>query len=626
MSHAPFDPEMVGRYGLAAYPFRDTEGNVIPDGEDVGGTYPWVDREGANVFMTGVQGRLVEQSHEDFPRCCVVEGCEDYYENNDWDRGFIVGGLWTHGKFVHLDALINNMDWAVGVTPASHFWVDLYRTPEGDPVPVRFGAGRFIDSVRNAGGPYPDGYTHNANILDSVQNLLNHHPSMRPVTPRDVVWIMSSGIATDEVEFDDFLDRDALIVAHMQGSITQMTTEDGQTLGVPIYWNGQHRDLLLPLAVAQFVELQPEVDAEVHVQNAATSPRWNPPSYGYMAPGTGRIEPVAIGGIKGKGLWLSGDASVTWALPEQPRPVDDLYLGVFVDGRADEAEERAVVTFPDGTGLHVRGRSTAVIVQGDQRVREIALPPGQDWVHLGVVVEEGGRRVTFLHNGFALDRFESPIPLFRAEPGDITLGAPQDDRGFAGFRGWIDDFVVFAYAPNVEVRCNHARGTLIRVGDDAWSEHTARYPDWAHAAVAEAAAAATGDSLYACYHDYSDDYAAHLGNLPEGAEPLRDAITFPEGPIRAGVPRPDSTGNAFCLTCHGDDGRGGMSTRALEPLPGVAAEHDRRRQPMQGPARVRGNVPAGWLTGGEGPGSPAEPLRAPPEGLLVDPWVLPPGP
>ena len=158
MSHAPYDPAMVGTYGLAAYPFRDTEGNLIEDGEDLGGTYPWVDREGANVFMTGVHGRISEQSEERYPRRCVVEGCEIYPENIDWDRGFLIAGLWTHGKFVHLDGMINNQDWAVGVTPETHWMVEMYQDADGAPTEVRFGAGRFIEAFRGE-GPYPDGYT-----------------------------------------------------------------------------------------------------------------------------------------------------------------------------------------------------------------------------------------------------------------------------------------------------------------------------------------------------------------------------------------------------------------------------------------------------------------------------------
>ena len=45
-------------------------------------------------------------------------------------------------------------------------------------------------------------------------------------------------------------------------------------------------------------------------------------------------------------------------------------------------------------------------------------------------------------------------------------------------------------------------------------------------------------------------------NVPTGATPVREAINFPEGPLRAGAPRPDSSTNTFCLSCHHAEGRG----------------------------------------------------------------------
>src|SRR5690606_10160938 len=100
----------------------------------------------------------------------------------------------------------------------------------------------------------------------------------------------------------------------------------------------------------------------------------------------------------------------------------------------------------------------------------------------------------------------------------------------------------------------------------------------------------------------------------------------PEGPLRAGAPRPDSSSNAFCLSCHTDQGRGGLTIAALVGDPNVLAEHDHRRQPSQPPRRVFGNVPAGWIPPGHGPGSPAQALQAPAEGVLIDPGVLPSAP
>lgn len=624
MSHAPFDPRMIGRYGLAAYPFRDSEGNLIPDGEDLGGTYPWVDREGANVFMAAVHGRIVEQSEEKYPRRCVTPGCEDFMENTDWDRGYLVAGLWTHGKFVQVDGMINHLDWAVGVTPASHWLVDLYRDPDGNAVPVRVGSGRFIDAVRYAGGPYPAGYTHNANIVDSLQNLPNHHLHAQPTTPRDVVWLMSNGVATDEIAFDDFLDPDALIVSNMRASVTQLHDEAGASLAIPHHWNGDVRTLLKPF-VLQMYPLEPDGFEEIHLQNAATSLRWNVPAYGLVEAATGRVEPAALGGVEGKGFWLSGDNAVRYAVPDQPRDIvaEDTFVGIFVDPRAGEDEVRELLRFPDGTAVRLVGRSQLLYVVDDVVVRVVELPDTDErWIHLAWRLRDGHRDVTFLHDGFALDRWVADEPLFTMVAGDLVVG--RETAPWTGVRGWIDDLVVLAHDVDPEVACNHARGTLVRLdaAPRAWNAIAARHPRWAHDEVASAAGGSSGER-FACWRDIAGDRAAHLRNLPEGTVSVRQAIHFPEGPLRAGQPRPDSSANPFCLSCHREEGLGGLSTAALEYRPEVAAEDDPRRQPLQPPRRVFGNIPAGWIPAGPGPGGPDVDLQAPPEGLVIDPWVLP---
>ncbi len=618
MSHAPFDPQMLGQYGLAAYPFRDSEGALIADGEDLGGTYPWVDREGANVFMTGMHGRISEQSQTRFPRRCVSEDCERFTENIDWDRGFLAAGLWTHGKFVHLDGMINNIDWAVGVTPSSHWLVDLYRDSAGSDVEVRFGSGRFVPAARNDGGPYPAGYSHNANILDSLQNLPNYSAVARPVTPRDVVWVMSSGVATDEIAFDDFIDPNAFLVANMQASITQLYDDQGESLAIPRVHNGQVRSLEGLLLIAANYELHPELDEDIHLQNAATSLNWDVPSYGLVEAGTARVEPVALGGVQGRGFWLSGGNEIRFAVPAQSQSVRaaDWYVGIFLDPRYHEQEVHTLFQFPDGSGVRLLGRSVLHYLVEGELVHEVELPESEGWLHLGWRVAAAGRDLTLLVDGFALDRFTAEEPIFGMLEGDFVVG--QAGSPAWGFRGWIDDLVVLAHDVNPEVACNHAGGTLVR-----WEEApSSAYPAWAHAEIA-ALTGGTSSDRYSCFSDHSDDYAAHLGNLPEGSTSLRQAITFPEGPLRVGAPRPDSAHNAFCLTCHEQSGLGGLSLQALELQPGLLAEDDPRRQPLQPPRRVFGNIPAGWIPPGPGAGSPTEASQAPEEGLLIDPWLLP---
>lgn len=620
MSHAPYDPAMVARYGLAQYPFRDTEGNPIPDGEDMGGTYPWVDREGANVFMTGVHGRIAEQSTADYPRRCVVEGCERYEESVDFDRGYLVAGLWTHGKLVLLDGLINNVDWAVGITPDTHWWVDLYQDEGGSPFPVRFGSGRFIEEFRED-GPHPPGYTHNANILDSVQNLLNFRTEARPVTPRDVVWLMSSGVATDEVAFDDLLDPNALVVSNMQASVTQLYDEAGASTSIPRNHNGQVRVLTGLPGVLSFYELQPGEDEEIHLQNAATSLSWEVPRYGLVDAGVARVEPVAQGGVDGRGFWLSGDVGIRFEMPVQPSVDEvDAYVGLFVDPRTPDDEARELLRFGDGTGVVLAGGGVTY-VDGARVLHEVELPATDGWVHLALRLRAGHREVTLFHDGFALDRLVVAEPVFGLSGGTLTVG--RHTAPWTGVRAWVDDLVVLAHDVGPEVACNHAKGTLAEVSSSPdWDAVALRYPDWAHDDVATAAGAADGS--YACVQDHRADYARHLRNLPDGTTGVRDRILFPEGPLRAGAPRPDSSKNPFCLTCHHEEGRGGLTLDALVLDPGTVLEHDLRRQPMQPPRRVFGHVPAGWIPPGAGPGGPSEAVQAPPEGLLVDPWILPP--
>jgi hypothetical protein len=297
------------------------------------------------------------------------------------------------------------------------------------------------------------------------------------------------------------------------------------------------------------------------------------------------------------------------------------YIGLYVDSRAPAGEARELLRFPDETAIALQGRRLFTL-RGQTILHEVTLPETEGWVHLGWRIGAGHRSVEILHEGFAFAKFEAEAPVFSLSGGDLVLG--RSGTAWTGFRGWVDDLVVLAHDVDPEVACNHARGTLVEVGTDAaLAERAAVYPAWAHARVASAAGLA--EVTAACVLDHGDDYAAHLGNLPAGTTSLRDAILFPEGPLQHGVPRPDSSDNAFCLTCHTADSKDGMHTDALVYDPATLAEHDLRRQPHQPPRRVFGNIPAGWIPAGAGPGSPAEATVAPEGGALIDQWVLPAG-
>ncbi len=617
VSHAHHDPRVRGRYGFAEFQLRDGEGNLVADGEDMGVSYPWLDRAGKNLFMTAVSDTIEGMAPGMYPYRCV-ETCDDrWLFEPGVVRGHAVAGLWTYGKMVHIDTLVNSSDWATPIDPRNHILVQMFHEPDGTPVEVRVGGARTVG--RHEDPTLPPGWSGNTNVLDSIENLFNFHAQMRTVTPRDIVWTLSNGHATDEFAFDDYLDPDAFIVSSMIASV--VADPMSGLVHYPYYKNGYP---LLPIS------LPPE---DVHLQNAATPlpDRWRVPAYGRVAVGTGRAESNALGGVTGRGFWLSGTNRVEYEVPEQPQDIraKSWYVAIFVDPRAvADGTGRTLFTFPDGSQVRLDGRRAVSYLDGSGSVvRSIDLPPSalsRGWMHLAVELAPGNRQATLLLDGFAYDTFTHDHPLFELVPGALVVGAAPQATG-GGVRGWIDDFKILARRMDPEVACNHADGTLIGVIDNAaWSDIAAGYPAWAHAEVTTALAShgQATHPAYACFHDYSRDYGAHPGKVPAGTASVRRALHFPEGPLHADEPRPDSTRNAFCVTCHVPGAPAGLSPRALERHDEVSTANDPRRQPSQPLPLVHGNVPAHWIAPGTGPGGPDQDVVAPDAGIPVDPWVL----
>jgi len=178
IAYAPYDSRMKGNYGIAAFPFRSGQGELISETSDYGGTYPWVDRDGNNVFMTTLSTLLSDEKDIYPHRCVPGEGCINN-ENDSTLKGVSVSGLWTQGRLVHIDNMLNNTDWGLPVDPAGHRMVTLYEQSDGTPVEVRVGAGG-----RHKDHHYPalKGRTGNTAVIDSVQNLFNHRKELRTRT------------------------------------------------------------------------------------------------------------------------------------------------------------------------------------------------------------------------------------------------------------------------------------------------------------------------------------------------------------------------------------------------------------------------------------------------------------
>lgn len=644
ITHAPYDKRVNTRYPFAMQPFRDPSGAVIPDGVDIKGTYPWMDKEAKNFSIQVSGAKLFPSFNYDrntqsrYPvRCvsateCSVEHMADV--DNSKDNMFMIVGAWTQGKTVLLDGKLNDVDFRLGGLDRNHSYLGLYKPGSGHdpndsgevrvgstrgatiPYPVRNDAGELIGRYR------PD----NMSMLDSVENRLNFLPTMRHSRFQDVVWNMSSGHSTEEFSFDDYLHPDGFIVSDM---VAHLQHQSGNWYRMQ-YYDGWH-------------QLTRSFQGQVRIQNSATAlpERWKIPAYGRVY--NGRLEPVANGGNRGKGLWFNGsNTRIDYAIAEQPQPIhqQDWFYSIFIDPRfADDTQERVLIAFPDNSAITLRGRREVILYNHLQqpvaRAPLASTLPDKGWSHLALLVnaESGNadaRRLTLYLNGFyqqgwTLSTHADGVEVssFRPAPGVLRVGRATGMSGKRAFKGWIDEFKVFAYRPTPEAICNAGHGTLMGLPDTydgEWKALADRYAANAHASVSRFLSAYGQPTFgqYICYHDYSADNRAHLHNLPTGLIALRDTINFPEGPLYHDAPRPDSSANDFCLSCHHESAIPGLRLSALTRNPFMNAKEDPRRQPTQPPAKVYGNIPANWFEG-----APDDAFVTDASGVHIDEWILP---
>ncbi|MGB0370071.1 MAG: LamG-like jellyroll fold domain-containing protein [Opitutales bacterium] len=647
LSYAPYDVEINGTnqsnpptgtssddfafYGFAAHPFRDPIGGAIPRGFDFKANYPWIDRDGDNVVLTTIAPSLRDGNQRNNPTRYDVSpipgvSTEDDILNNDISgisrstqtKGHVIMGLWTQGKIVTMDNLLNNIDYGITVPDEAHMNIDLYEAgtgPYGGSGEVRIAAGR--DNARGQ----PLGTPDNTTFFDSTEQIFNYDENMRPRTPRDVVWFVSSGTTTEEFAFDDYMHFDSFIVSHMNAAFSygSTTTAPDRFIRPPYYdgWSG-NQDRFFP--------------EDIRFENSGTAlpSRWRIPTYATTFPTNNdndiRVEPVAMGGINGKGLWLDGDEGIRYRIPNnQPAEFSEQnwYYGIYLDCRFDnDTRNRTVLAFPDGSQLRLRGRDEVIYFNGGiQHV--ISLPsdlslPRDGWSHLALQVFNGGSTVDFYLNGFLFDRWDSTTtPLFQLqENGNLDIGRTNNN----GFVGWIDEFKVFADTFNPEVIANLAGGTLVGFNDEdnPSIESRARlFESWAHDEISTFLAI-NGEQtydFYAVHYNYLNDTIAHPGDRPASTVSLRSSILFPESPLFHDAERPESAFNQFCLDCHGVDSTHGLNIGALSFQPGVNASDDARRQPMQPNPFISGNIPQNWIHG-----SPASSDRY--ISQSIDEWLL----
>ncbi|HYF35387.1 MAG TPA: hypothetical protein VD994_08875, partial [Prosthecobacter sp.] len=638
ISHAPYDTRINTKFGFARAPFRDAEGTLIPDGEDIGGSYPWMDRHAKNLVMETGFDRLHyllngTWNNSRYPQTGVPEETPIYdAEDGGKHQCISMLGLWTHGKLVQFDNLNNAMDYAVGagdtpMGPQSRM-VTLFQ-PNSGPLgtengKIRLGFGRATKQM-------PTGENDNGNIIDSLENLFNYRTKFMPISTRDVAWPLTNGQQTDEVAFDDYLDPDAFIIANTAGLLTFVN--NGTSSNYYTHhsgWSSSTNTFANP----------------VKLQNAATAlaSRWVVPKHGLVV-GNGRLEPAATGGVHGKGFWMNGSIGLEFAVVAQPQSVSakNWYVGMFVDCRtADDGVERRLITFPDNTSIRLSGRRQVVYANAAGTiVNRITLPPvstttpasemddlipDTGWAHLAFQIRKNGTEVDFHLNGLIYNRWQDIYTsLFQVPAGKLTLGKPAA-LALNGFTGWIDDFKMIAHAVDYETACNHAGGTLIGLPSAYTAEFKTkfadRFPAWTHDEITKVLRnnGETTYPKYANYYKYRQDNGIHRGNIPSGTVALRQSIHFPEGPLFYNAPRPNSVQNQFCITCHHSAAQPGLDLDALSWDNTFNANDDPRRQPMQPPKRIYGQIPAGLI---DSTNQPATATALGASGKLIDDWMLP---
>lgn len=645
----------VAHYGFARYPLRDGLGAAITPGMDLHASYPWIDREGRNLFFLGVETRLFGKVTKDPAEpLCPGGGQNDVHPGTySWARvpvrcadggttsckldhnaceqpglqGFAVAGLWTHGKIVLVDNRLSHTDFGLQLQDGQTNYRRRLRLYEsGGP----FGTGEvLVGGGRQRQGSFPQAVGGNTSLIESLENRFIYDDHLRPRSPRDVVWVMSKGLASDEVVFDDFLSPHAIIVADMIPA-WQHTDPRAGAQGRRRYFDGwSGLDRTTPAGAA----------GELRFQNAATAPPRirAVPAHGTLV-GEGRAEPVGQGGIVGRGLWTRPTTRLRFDIPPQPATDTAYFIGVFVDMRdGDGSVVRSLLQFPDGSRLVAVGQHELRYLGAEGGlVRSIPLPAqhrlGGGWHHLGLHVGFGGGTVHLFIDGFKVD-FVTQLasPVFRLISGGRFLlnAAERGGTVFPGLNAWWDELrIVMLPLKNVqqELACNYAHGTLVALtaaspaGLRAFAEDypTTFHDDLGRILRAKGEGASVSPiGRYACVHDYSSEFAPELAR--PGTIPLRSALLFPEGPLHAASPRPDSSANAFCLTCHTDRHLPEAPTlgpAAIELRADLTVVSDRRRQPLQPFRLLFGNVPDGFL------GSPAQ-LPAAPGGRLIDPLVAP---
>ncbi|MEO1370017.1 MAG: hypothetical protein AAFX50_22780, partial [Acidobacteriota bacterium] len=361
LSSAYHDWDVKPRYGFAKYPVRFPDGSMASYGQRIGAAYPWIDRAGANIFLGGHMAtygwktcdmKFTPGDPATAASCLSDVSSQINAKNAKAPRVF---GLWTRGKIVHLDGVLNGSDWTA--------WAEV--TADGDPLTnppsfdnhsaceIPFDKHFFVAAFRNA--PWEKVRPGNNNDFFTYENIFNHLDHMMPIYPNDLVWTVTAGSnrVNGEVPFDDYLSRDALVLAPMNDRLKMVPSwvreVPGQATAVGVYGSRRENGMDQAMQVCEkgapsnppgcsFGSLptgtkitRPDLEGErfagtdIYLQNNA-NPGGTLPSLSLRG---GAFIPPITTGVIGKAVYLDGlnDHIKVEALPSG---VSSYYLSLWV--------------------------------------------------------------------------------------------------------------------------------------------------------------------------------------------------------------------------------------------------------------------------------------------------------
>ncbi len=601
ISHAPYDADVKAKYDFAKDVFRDGAGNILPDGKELGITYPWMDHQAKNLVFASSSSPLfsfdkaTQKVVSRFDVKCTKTPCVDPLPKTETEmksleaqgdsQGFAVMGAWTRGKMTLFDNLINKADFGLGSQDKDLRDVALYRSGS-NPGWVTVGANRDTSSIDGL-----PGYVSNTTLFDSIGDRFAFSKNFMPALSKDVVWLVSNGTMTDELAFDDYLDRDVLVSSDMSA---------------PLIWDSKNLYLTYNDGAST---TEPLVQNTAFISNQS-------PQFGRLK-GKARVEPVAAGGRFGRGVFLGADDSIDYEFPGASAD-STLFFSIFLSSRMNEGSPAGdIARFPDGGKISISRGGVLTFSfptgSGGTGTKTIGLPPNEfqwgKWVHLSFLLEPQA----LPNKGFNISVFLNGMKYRQVgvvnRPFGITKGLFSVGRGF---RGWIDEVRLVKTAPNLEEACNLAYGTLgaidpLHESDAAvakWNTLAGLYPSTSHQEIKNLLISfnsrhAAGQK-FVCLTDHSQRFGWSTRlPVPKGISYLRHTIHMAGKSFVHDQPRPDSTTNSFCLSCHSNNSLvSGLKISApLKLIPMRRMSDDRRKQPTQPVAKIFGYSPMGLLGG-----------------------------